>query len=198
MQLHGVLQHVELVPPGLRNKNVVGVLPQYFIRAETKERFKLAVDVQNLGAARDHDGFGRGVQQLFQKIGGRPFRSAKSLCRSRLCIALRAQRNNQQLRFRFHPQHAEAAPHRHRGVKRSTHLADEVRGVSQRTGTKHISRPTLRPCRLCISKPGVLPAEQIFHRHHCAFRQVKNVARHPIGVHNRASALHKHVAGQCF
>ena len=62
MQLHGVLQDVELVPARFGDKNVIRVLSQRFIFAKAEQRFKLAIDVENLRTAGDHDGFRSGIQ----------------------------------------------------------------------------------------------------------------------------------------
>ena len=62
MKLHGVLEDVELMPPGLGNEKVVDILSQRFIFTKAKERLKLSIDVQNFRAARNEDGFRRSVQ----------------------------------------------------------------------------------------------------------------------------------------
>ena len=48
MKLHGVFEHVELMPARFWNQNVVRILAQRFIGIEAEEGLKLAVDMQNL------------------------------------------------------------------------------------------------------------------------------------------------------
>src|ERR1700677_2608023 len=101
MKLHSVLEHVELMPARFWNENVVRILAQRFVGIEAEEGLKLAIDVQNFGAARDHDSFRSSIQELLQEVGRRTVLRPvpRSLCGDLLRSALGAQGDDQQLRF---------------------------------------------------------------------------------------------------
>ena len=70
MKLHGVFEHVELMPARFWNENIVRILAQRFIGTVTEEGLELAIDMQNLEPRVIMIGSGAAFKSCSRKFDG--------------------------------------------------------------------------------------------------------------------------------